>query len=368
MKIFSRMPILKEFVKDVKNININYLKKVTKNSSSGYFELPKITVLVPCFNSRATLPATLKSIQQSDYKNLDVIIVDDGSIDTIEDVVNFFNDSRFRYFWKENEGLGLTRNFGIDNAQGEYIFFLDSDDLIYPNSLSNLLNFALKNDLDVVSGVTVRKQFGTDIESEWYRKLYKTKSVSTFKNRLHQFDDTLSTNKIYKVSLLKDKNIYFESGLYEDKLFTSKLYSKVDRVGLIDDRVYVWLIYGNQTTITTSKTVCNFKGRMLAINSLWQYLPELRKAYQMGFYINHDLIIYLREFIFYTPHDKEEIYEIAHEFVQRYSSYIYIRLVPASLNRACLDALCDGDKEKFIYTAETLSQIFQDDLEKKQRV
>lgn len=364
----NSMSIIKDVTKDIKNNTSKYLREFTKNHSSRNLNLPKITILVPCYNSRATLSATLKSIQQSEHSNLDVMIVDDGSIDTIEDIVKSFNDSRFRYFWKENEGLGLTRNFGIDNAQGEYIFFLDSDDLIYSDSLSNLLDFALKNNLDVVSGVTVRKQFGSNIENEWYRKLYKTKSISTIKNRLHQFDDALSTNKLYKIKLFKDKNIYFETGLYEDKLFTSKLYSKVDRIGLIDNRVYIWFIYGNQTTISTSKTVSNFKGRMSAINKLWYYLPELRKAYQMSLYMNHDLLIYLREFIFYTSEEKEEIYEIAHEFVQKYSSYVYKRLVPASLNRACLDALCNSDKEKFIYTAEILSQIFQDDLERKQRV
>ena len=372
MKVVNRMSVIKnitkDITKDIKNNSSNYFKGFTKNHSSRNLNLSKITILVPCYNSRATLSATLKSIQQSEHSNLDVMIVDDGSIDTIEDIVKSFNDNRFRYFWKENEGLGLTRNFGIDNAKGEYIFFLDSDDLIYSDSLSNLLDFALKNNLEVVSGVTVRKQFGSNIENEWYRKLYKKKSINSIKNRLHQFDDMLSTNKLYKIKLLKDKNIYFETGLYEDKLFTSKLYAKVDRIGLIDNRVYIWFIYGNQTTISTSKTVSNFKGRMSAINKLWYYLPELRKAYQMSLYMNHDLLIYLREFIFYTSEEKEEIYEIAHEFVHNYSNYVYKRLVPASLNRACLDALCNSDKEKFIYTAEILSQIFQDDLERKQRV
>lgn len=331
-------------------------------------DTPKITILVPCYNTRKTLPATLRSIQKSQHTNLDVMIVDDGSEDTVKDIVESFNDKRFRYFWKENEGLGLTRNFGIDHAQGSFIFFLDSDDLIFPESLTNLLDYALANDLGVVSGVTVRRQFETNVESEWYRSLYKTRKISTFENRLSQFDDTLSTNKLYKVSLLKEKNIYFEEGLYEDKLFTAKLYSKVDKIGLIDSRVYIWLIYGNQTTITTSKTVDNFKGRMEAVNKLWQYLPELRKVYQIGFYMNHDLLIYLREFIFYTADEKEEIYQTAREFIRRNQAYIYPRLVPNSFNRACLDALRDGNREKFLYTAQILSQLYQEEQKAKQRV
>ncbi|QEY24485.1 glycosyltransferase family 2 protein [Neisseria animalis] len=331
-------------------------------------DLPTISILVPCYNSRETLPATLKSIQASVYRNLDVMVVDDGHEVRVEDIVKSFNDSRFRYFYKDNEGLGLTRNFGIENALGEYIFFLDSDDLIYPNALSSLMDYALTHDLDCVSGVTVRKNAETGIESEWFRSLYRTKRISTLENRLSQFDDTLSTNKLYRVEALKKHDIYFETGLYEDKLFTAKLYSKLERIGLIDERVYVWLVYGSETSITTSKSVANFQGRMIAINNLWRYIPEIRKAYQIAFYMNHDLLIYLREFVFYSQAEKDEIYETAKEFIQKHYHYIYHRLVPASLNRACLDALCEGDKEKFMYTADILSQIFQDEQKQKQRI
>lgn len=329
---------------------------------------PKISILVPCYNSRKTLPATLESIQKSRYKNLDVMIIDDGSAQPVKDIVESFHDHRFRYFWKENEGLGLTRNFGINQSEGSYIFFLDSDDIIYPDTFSNLMSYALEHNLDVVSGVTVRKQFESGLEGEWFRHLYKTKSISTLENRLPLFNDTLSTNKLYKISVLHENNIYFETGLYEDKLFTAKLYSKIDRIGLIDSRVYIWLVYGNQTSITTSKSVENFKGRMTTIYKLWEYIPELQKMYQLGFYMSHDLLIYLREFIFYTEDEKQEIYEIAHKFIQRNQKYVYTRLVANSLNRACLDALCDGNEDQFIYTANILSQLFQDELLLKQKV
>lgn len=329
---------------------------------------PLISILVPCYNSRATLPATLKSIQASHYTNLDVMIVDDGHAVTVEDIVKEFNDPRFRYFYKNNEGLGLTRNFGIHNAKGEYIFFLDSDDLIFPDALGKLLAYAERHQLDCVSGVTVRRDFETGVESEWFRSLYKSPKISTFANRLSQFDDTLSTNKLYKVQMLKDLGIYFETGLYEDKLFTAKLYSKLERIGLIDTRVYVWLIYGSQTSITTTKSVSNFQGRMAAINNLWQYIPELRKAYQIAFYMNHDLLIYLREFVFYNEDEKEEIFQTAYHFIQQHKRYIYTRLVTASYNRACLDALIVGDKAKFMYTAQILSISFQEDLKNNQRI
>lgn len=326
---------------------------------------PKITIIIPCYNTIKTLEATLISVQNSLYKNLDVMIIDDGSIETAENIVAKFNDTRFRYFWKENEGLGLTRNFGIDNALGEYIFFLDSDDEIYPDALVNLYNYAAENNLDVVSGVTVRKDFQTKKESEWFRSIYKNKQINTLKHRLIMFDDTLSTNKLYKIQTLKDKDIYFEKGLYEDKLFTAKLYSKIDKIGLIDDRVYIWLIYGVGTSITNNKNIDNFKGRMKSIEKLWQYIPELRKAHQIRFFFNHDLLIYLREFIFLTQLDKNIIYDMAHDFIQKYEYYIYERFIVNSYNRGILKALISSNKEDFMYISEVLSQTYQDELKAK---
>ena len=135
-----------------------------------------ISVVIPSYNARKTLASTLESLQKSQHTNLDVIVVDDGSEDRAEDIVNSFKDNRFRYFWKENAGPGLARNFGIDHAKGEYIFFLDADDAIYPDSLVHLLKYAREHDLDVVSGVTVRKQIDTWCgKGEWFRDLYKTK-------------------------------------------------------------------------------------------------------------------------------------------------------------------------------------------------
>ena len=168
-----------------------------------------ISVVIPSYNARKTLASTLESLQKSQHTNLDVIVVDDGSEDRAEDIVNSFKDNRFRYFWKENAGPGLARNFGIDHAKGEYIFFLDADDAIYPDSLVHLLKYAREHDLDVVSGVTVRKQIDTGAEGEWFRDLYKTKKINTFNERLNLYSDTLSTNKLYRTQVLRDKKYLF---------------------------------------------------------------------------------------------------------------------------------------------------------------
>ena len=333
-------------------------KKPIAEKVGGITEQPLVSILVPCYNSTATIAATLQSIRELNYKNLDIMVVDDGSVNPVESFVTDLKDPRFRYFWKENEGLGLTRNFGINNALGEYIFFLDSDDVVYKDSIDNLVNYAQEHDLEVVSGVTVRKEYDTGKESEWFRALYKHNRIDELNNRLDLYNDTLSTNKLYRVQALKQHNIYFEEGLYEDKLFTAKLYSQIEQIGLISNRVYVWLIYGANSSISTSKTVDNFKGRMLAIKKLWEYLPEIRRVYQIQFFINHDLLIYLREFKDYSEEEKREIFEISSEFYKAREKYVYNRILTTTLHRAYSDALLTNDYSRFKYIAESLSKLF----------
>lgn len=95
----------------------------------------KISVIVPCFNQAQYLDETLGSIHNQTYLNWECIIVNDGSTDNTKFVSQKWCDldSRFSYFYKENGGLSSARNFGLNKAQGQYIQFLDSDDLLKHN-------------------------------------------------------------------------------------------------------------------------------------------------------------------------------------------------------------------------------------------
>ena len=92
----------------------------------------KISIIIPCYNSEATLEDTLKSVADQDYQDWEVVIVNDGSLDATEEIALKWvdEDNRFIYFKKENEGLGKARNYGIERAKGIYILPLDSDNLV----------------------------------------------------------------------------------------------------------------------------------------------------------------------------------------------------------------------------------------------
>jgi len=96
-----------------------------------------ISVIVPCYNYGNFLPITLNSIRHQTYQNWECIIVNDGSTDNTEQVAKEFSfqDKRFKYFYQANKGLSAARNTGIKQSKGDYIQFLDADDLIEPKKL-----------------------------------------------------------------------------------------------------------------------------------------------------------------------------------------------------------------------------------------
>lgn len=102
---------------------------------------PVISVIVPCYNQAIYLPEALQSVLDQDYPHWECIIVNDGSPDNTEDVAQQWTekDSRFKYFWKENSGVCNTRNFGVEQATGEYIIPLDGDDKIGPHYFSEAI-------------------------------------------------------------------------------------------------------------------------------------------------------------------------------------------------------------------------------------
>jgi glycosyltransferase involved in cell wall biosynthesis len=99
---------------------------------------PFFSIIIPTYNRAKFLPDTLQSVMDQNYANWECIVVDDGSTDETEDVIELFSDERIRYYRKKHEERSIARNYGIDKVKGEFICFLDSDDLYEDNHLSVL--------------------------------------------------------------------------------------------------------------------------------------------------------------------------------------------------------------------------------------
>ena len=203
-----------------------------------------ISVIVPIYNVEDYLEKCLQSIIQSTYKNIEVILVDDGSTDNSGKICDKY-DSKYSFvkvIHRNNGGLSAARNSGMEIAKGDYYFFVDSDDAITPDILMKLIQAAKKYDADVV-------QCG-------YRKVDEngdTISVVKFQNELIKgSEEVLSSyfrdkkyqvvvwNKLYKSELIKS-NRFVEGKNNEDNMFLADIIYKIDTVYLLHDIGYLYL-------------------------------------------------------------------------------------------------------------------------------
>jgi glycosyltransferase involved in cell wall biosynthesis len=207
---------------------------------------PCVTVIVPVYNVQDYIRECITSIQNQSYTNLDILIINDGtkdkSIDIIRDLID--SDDRIRVIDQLNQGLSAARNTGIENAKGDYIAMVDSDDRIKRYFIEQLLVTAQCTNADIVRGSF--RDFDGNIPKGWVAD-FKTPIVTTGADVLDEFLDNNASfvvwSSLYKTEFLINKKLRFIPGiLLEDGDFTSRAYLKADTVVTTNFRDYQYRI------------------------------------------------------------------------------------------------------------------------------
>ncbi len=189
-----------------------------------------ISVIVPVYNMEKYLEKCVKSILEQDYKDIELILVDDGSKDSSPQMCDEFakQDGRVKVIHKENGGQGSARNMGLDIAKGEYISFIDSDDWVEYDMYSNLVNILEENNADLaICEVALNEENGSVLKKKRVNGvLVMTKDVAFS----HRFDGSeivtdSPCNKLYKKELFENLR-YPENRLLED---SALMYRILDR-------------------------------------------------------------------------------------------------------------------------------------------
>ena len=111
-----------------------------------------ISIVIPLFNKGTLVNRTINSILVQSYGDFEIIIVDDGSTDNSKACVLNFSDKRIKYYYKENEGVSIARNFGLNKCSGEWVMFLDSDDILCKGALKKMASLSERNDIQLIVG------------------------------------------------------------------------------------------------------------------------------------------------------------------------------------------------------------------------
>lgn len=229
------------------------LYEIQKHSVKDEITNPKVSIIVPVFNTESFLFKCLMSLIKQTLKEIEIICVNDGSTDNSENIIRMFakEDSRIKLINQENKKQGAARNAGMKVANGEYIGFVDSDDWVDLNYFERLYQTAKNYDSDIALATNVR------IGKNKFKQRLNLQTVEKYTNlqdkldACQQWKNECPTNKIYRKSYLDANNIQWPEGIYcEDKLFTIKAVYFANSVVTVPD-VYYYYFDNPKSTVNS---------------------------------------------------------------------------------------------------------------------
>ena len=218
----------------------------------------KISVIVPIYNSEKYLNKCIESLLNQEYKNLEIILVNDGSTDYSESICKSYmlKNKNIKYFYQQNSGVSSARNLGLANSSGDYIAFVDSDDYIEKDMFMKMVSEMKNNDCNVVvCNLFFEDATGKEIESFSHCNYIVDKVNIPYEMYTNLSFQGFSCNKLYKADLIKEHSINFAEGyaVLEDDLFNYDIVFKNNdvRVNYINDKLYHYVMLN--TGVSKSK-------------------------------------------------------------------------------------------------------------------
>ncbi len=240
-----------------------------------------ISVIIPVYNVEEYLRECVDSVLNQTYKNLEIILVDDGSTDSSGEICDEYleKDERITVIHQKNGGLSAARNTGFSETNGNYVYFVDSDDYIDEKTLEILLETAEKDNSDIVffDAISFADTYDFTVNQNYLRKnKYLTgNGIAVFseltKNKeFHSAVPLLFINK----KILSDSNIKFIPDiLYEDMVFTYQIFCKAATVSQCPDALY-HRRYRKNSIMTSSKTKKHFTSCMVVCKINTKFTSE----------------------------------------------------------------------------------------------
>lgn len=318
---------------------------------------PKISVIVPIYNVEKYLSACLDSIARQTYRNLEVIMVNDGSTDQCGAIMHHYAElyPNFLGYDKPNGGLGQARNFGVRFATGEYLSFVDSDDCLAADAYLHMVTMAEETGSDIVVGNVLRFNTYKKFPSGIHRKaILQTKRETHISKDPQLIYDTTAWNKLYRMSFWIRHQFTFPEGmLYEDIPVTFPAHYLAHSVDVLDETVYYWRFrnFGDHS-ITQSRTAMNnLSDRLKAVESVNRFFeehlisPELCEAKDIKL-LTVDFMMYLNK----LPAADQAYYLLLQDYVSRYlkavPERVFLKLPP--VDRLKYYFLEQDDRDKLI--------------------
>ncbi|PUA82740.1 glycosyltransferase family 2 protein [Nocardioides currus] len=216
---------------------------------------PLVSVVVPAYGVEDYLPACLDSLLAQTWQNWEAVVVDDGSPDRSGEIASSYaaRDPRIRVVTVPNGGLGSARNVGAAHATGEFLGFLDSDDVLPPLALTVLVRTLVESGSDFVTGSIVRWEPTGLVEPPWMRRLHHRAIGIRIAERPELLGDVFAWNKVFRRSFWDAAGLRWPEGVrYEDQPTTTRAFM-AGTFDVLPDIVYHWRIRDDGSSITQQR-------------------------------------------------------------------------------------------------------------------
>jgi CDP-glycerol glycerophosphotransferase len=291
----------------------------------------KLSVVVPFCNVEPYLKAALDSIASQSLRDMEVVMVDDGSTDGSAIIAKSYaaRDRRFRLTQQDNQGPGPARNTGVRLATGEYLAFLDGDDLLAPHAYDLLVGSLDKTGSDFACGGVWRFSptgiWPSPMHSEPFRSTVPRTHVSRYHVLLH---DWTVWNKVFRRSFWDSSGLEFPPGLYEDVPPMIQAHVMAASVDVFRDVVCYWRLRetGELSTTQRKTELSNIEDRMTALRTIGEFLaasaPAL-KPYYDRFALDVDVPILANAMELASDGERQRIMELAADYLRTVAEAVY---------------------------------------------
>ena len=297
----------------------------------------KLSLIIPVYNTSKYLKRCLDSVLNQTYKNLEIIIINDGSTDNSLDILREYDDKRIKLIDKKNEGVSIARNMGIDASTGDLIGFVDSDDAIVPDMYEAMI----KNMNDYDADISVCDIYRV-VNNELVNYGINDEKVFVVEDPIKDFllGKNLKyaiANKIFKKEVIGDIRFNTELTNSEDRLFIYEIYKNKPKVVKMNKPKYIYYLNSN----SASASSFNKKHLSILTSANMIYSDAKNEYKEANNYLFENLIVFMRklsnnkkEYSSYYKETKNKLIELSKKvtlskkrklelFIIKYLGFLY---------------------------------------------
>lgn len=311
---------------------------------------PLVSVVMPVYQVEDYLPDAIDSLRRQTYRNLEVILVDDGSPDSCGEICDAYatRDARIRVVHRDNGGLALARNTGAAAATGEFLSFVDGDDLLEEHAYERMVGSLLESGSDFATGNVQRFTARGRWQAAGQRESHRSSvSGTTLLARPELLFDAIACNKVFRRDFFVGQGITFPEGrFFEDMVPMFGAYRAARSVDVLRQPVYLWRMREDGASLSQQRTHRkNLADKALMLHIIHRQvqelaLPELSSAFYRKA-LETDLWLYLRRV---GPGTASDFLELLTRAVRTYwsSAPPAVRAGLPLERRVQYRALCEG--------------------------